>query len=109
MRSADYLNVLAFPAVTCISRHIILAKETKGTMGGTLTMLGIEAPITLNFVLKANRPYPDFIPNYDEVRIVSFEATGAIDRTAFGLDFIAFPGSPTGVEIDLDIHLDLID
>ena len=27
----------------------------------------------------------------------------------WGMDFIAFPGSPTGVEIDLDIHVDLVD
>lgn len=109
IRSTDYLNVPAFPSVTFTSGDIKMVSETEGTMDGTLTMLGVTAPITLDFRLAADRNYPDFIPNYDEIRVVSFEATGTLDRTDFGMDFIAFPGSPTGIEIDLDIHVDLID
>lgn len=109
VRSVDYLNSDAFPIVTFTSGDITMESDTKGQMGGTLTILGVDAPITLDFVLKADRQYPDFIPNYDEVRVASFEATGTIDRTAFGMDFIAFPDSPTGIEIDLDIHVDLVD
>lgn len=109
VRAADYLNVPAFPTVTFTSGEIKMATETEGQMAGMLTMLGVDAPITLDFTLKSDRNYPDFIPNYDEIRVASFEATGTIDRTAWGMDFIAFPGSPTGLEIDLDIHVDLVD
>ncbi|MEP5758613.1 MAG: YceI family protein [Litoreibacter sp.] len=109
VRTVDYLNVPVFPKATFISGAIEMSNDTKGTMDGMLTMLGVEAPLTLDFVLKADRRYPDYIPNYDEIRVASFEATGTLDRTAFGMDFIAFPGSPTGIEIALDIHVDLVD
>ena len=109
VRTADYLNIPSFPTATFTSGEITMASETHGTMEGTFTLLGVAAPITLDFALTANRQYPDFIPNYDEIRVASFEASGTIDRTAFGMDFIAFPGSPTGIEIDLDIHVDLVD
>ena len=109
IRAADYLNVPTFPTVVFTSGAITMSTETEGQMAGTLTILGVDAPITLNFTLKSDRNYPDFIPNYDEIRVASFEATGTIDRTAWDMNFIAFPGSPTGTAIDLDIHIDLVD
>ena len=109
VRSADYLNVDAFPEVMFESGEIVMVSDTEGTMNGTLTMLGVAAPIALDFRLVSDRNYPDFIPNYDEVRVVSFEATGQLSRTDHGMDFIAFPGSPTGTIIDLDIAVDLVD
>ena len=109
IRNADYLNVPEFPTVTFTSGEITMTSETQGVMAGTLTMLGVASPVKLDFMLVADRTYPDFIPNYDEIRTASIEATGTITRTDWGMDFIAFPGSPTGLEIDLDIHVDLVD
>ncbi len=109
IRNADYMNVPVFPTATFTSGRITMQSEKTGTMDGTLSMLGVDAPVTLEFMLVADRSYPDFISNYDELRTLSFEATGTIKRTDWGMDFIAFPGSPTGTEIDLDIHFDLVD
>ena len=109
IRNADYLNVPAFPEAVFESGAIAMTSETEGTMEGTLTLLGVEAPLTLDFELVTDRTYPDFIPNYDEVRTASFTATGTLTRTDHGMDFIAFPGSPTGTEIALDIRVDLVD
>ena len=109
VRSADYLNVAAFPEVTFESGEIVMSSETEGVMNGTLSMLGVEAPLALDFRLVSDRNYPEFIPNYDEVRVVSFEATGQLTRTDHGMDFVAFEGSPTGIAIDLDIAVDLVD
>ncbi|MGH1460313.1 MAG: YceI family protein [Paracoccaceae bacterium] len=109
IRNADLLNVASFPLVTFTSEAITMRSETEGTMTGTVTLLGNSAPVNLDFTLIADRAYPDFISNYDEIRTVSFEATGSVDRTALGMDFIAFPGSPIGTVIDLDIHIDLVD
>ena len=92
VRNADYLNVEAFPEVTFESGEIVMSSETEGVMNGTLTMLGVEAPLALDFRLVSDRNYPEFIPNYDEVRVVSFEATGRLTRTDHGMDFIAFEG-----------------
>ncbi|MGB0660404.1 MAG: YceI family protein [Mangrovicoccus sp.] len=109
IRNGDYLNVPAFPEASFTSTDITMTSDTEGKMAGMLSMLGVKAPLTLDFTVVADRAYPDYIPNYDEIRVVSFEATGKLTRTDWGMDFIAFPGSPTGLEIDLDIHLDLID
>ena len=109
VRNADYLNVAVFPTATFTSGAIEMRSKTEGTMKGTLSMLGVEAPLSLDFKLVTDRKYPDFIPNYDEVRVVSFTASGTLTRTDHGMDFIAFPGSPTGTTIALDIAVDLVD
>ena len=109
IRNADYLNASGFPTATFTSETITMGSDTEGTMEGTLTLLGVEAPLSLDFMLVTDRTYPDFIPDYDEIRTASFTATGTLTRTDHGMDFIAFPGSPTGIEIDLDIAVDLVD
>lgn len=109
IRNADYLDVTAFPEVTFTSTDVQMLTPTSGKLHGDLTMLGITAPLVLDFQMVRDARYPDFIPNYDEVRVVGFEATGEILRLDHGMDFIAFLGSPTGLSIDLDIHFDLID
>lgn len=109
VRSIDYLNVGGFPAITYTSTEIEMLTPTGGKMHGQLEMLGKTAPLTLDFELASQRTYPDFIPNYDEIPVVSFEATGELLRLDHEMAFIAFPGSPTGLSIDLDIHVDLVD
>ena len=109
VRSADYLDAVGFPVITYRSTAIEMLTPTGGKMHGELEMLGRTAPLTLDFEMVADRTYPEFIPNYDEVRVVSFEATGELLRLDHGMDFIAFPGSPTGLSVDLDIHVDLVD
>ncbi|MEO1679468.1 MAG: YceI family protein [Pseudomonadota bacterium] len=109
IRNADYLDAASFPTITFVSTDVELLTPTSGHLHGDVTMLGVSAPLTLNFELVRDTTYPDFIPNYDEVRVVGFEATGRIERLDHGMDFIAFLGSPTGLAIDLDIHFDLVD
>jgi len=109
IRNADLLNASVFPTVTFVSETITMRSETEGTMTGNVTMLGATAPVELQFSLLRDRTYPDFIPNYDEIRTVAFQANGTVTRADFGMDFIAFPGSPIGLEIDLDILIDLVD
>ena len=109
VRSADYLNVSEFGTVTFTSDTIEMRSAIEGTMRGTLDMLGVKAPLALEFRMVTDRQYPEFIPNYDEIRVVSFTASGPLTRTDHGMDFIAFPGSPTGTEITLNIAVDLVD
>ncbi len=108
IRSADYLNAALFPEITFTSTEVEMFTPTSGLLHGDVTMRGVTAPLTLEFEMVRDTTYPDFIPNYDEVRVVGFEATGSLERLDWGMDFIAFLGSPTGLEIDLDIHFDLV-
>ncbi len=109
IRNADYLDAGTHPQITFTSTEVEMLTRTSGKLHGDLTLRGVTAPITLDFAMVRDTAYPDFIPNYDQVRVVGFEATGEILRLDHGMDFIAFLGSPTGLKIDLDIHFDLVD
>jgi len=109
LRDPDYLDVDVFPEIRFVSTEVQMLTPISGKLHGTLTLLGIDAPLTLDFKMVREATYPSFIPNYDEVRVIGFEATASLERLDWGMDFIAFLGSPTGLEIDLDIHLDLVD
>lgn len=108
IRTADYLNIAAHPEMTFSSREVQMLTPTAGKLIGDLTMLGISAPLTLEFELVNDRTYPDFIPNYDQVRVVGFHVTGEVARLDHGMDFIAFLGSPTGFTVSIDARFDLV-
>ena len=108
LRHADYLDVANHGQITFVSTDILMLTPTSGKLTGDLTMRGQTAPVTLDFTMVRDRTYPDFIPNYDEVRVVGFEATGEILRLDHGMDFIAFLDSPTGLSVDVDLHFDLV-
>ena len=108
LRHADYLDAEGAPTITFVSTDILMLTPTSGKLTGDVTLRGQTAPITLDFTMVRDRTYPDFIPNYDEVRVVGFEATGELLRLDHGMDFIAFLYSPTGLSVDLDLHFDLV-
>ena len=108
IKNTDYLNVAAYPEITFTSSKVQMLTPTTGKLIGDLTMLGISAPLTLDFEMVNDRNYPDFIPNYDEIRVVGFHVTGEVARLDHGMDFIAFLGSPTGFTVQLDARFDLV-
>ncbi|MEM8824025.1 MAG: YceI family protein [Pseudomonadota bacterium] len=109
LRSADYFDASNHPTITFASTRIDMLTPTTGKLTGDLTMRGQTAPVTLDFQLVRDRRYPDFIPGYDEIRVVGFEARGEVLRLDHGMDFIAFLDSPTGLVASVDIKLDLVD
>jgi len=109
LRNGDYLDVSAFPEITFASTDVEMLTPTSGKLHGDLTMLGVTAPLTLDFRMVRDTTYPEFLPNYDQLRVVGFEVTGEVLRLDHGMDFIALLGSPTGLAVDLDIHFDLVD
>ncbi|MEO0830699.1 MAG: YceI family protein, partial [Pseudomonadota bacterium] len=109
VRNPAYLNVDAFPTIIFASREVQMLTPSSGKLHGDLTLRGVTAPLTLDFRMVRDATYPDFIPNYDEVRVVGFEAEGELFRLDHGMDFIAFLGSPTGLSVKLDLHFDLVD
>ena len=108
IRNVDYLNVEAYPEITFSSKTVQMLTPTAGKLIGDLEMLGVSAPVVLDFEMVNRRTYPNFIPNYDEVEVVGFRAAGEVLRLAHGMDFIAFLGSPTGFAITLDARFDLV-
>ncbi len=108
LRNADYFDVEKHPTITFTSTKVQMLTPSAGKLYGDLSLRGVTAPVTLDFRMVRDRTYPDFIPNYDEVRVVGFEATGEILRVDHGMDFIAFLDSPTGLSASVDIRFDLV-
>lgn len=108
IRNADYLDVETYPEITFTSTEVQMLTPTTGKLTGALEILGVTAPVVLDFEMVNRRNYPDFIPNYDEVEVVGFHAKGEVMRLDHGMDFIAFLGSPTGFAVTLDARFDLV-
>ncbi|MEL7013958.1 MAG: YceI family protein [Pseudomonadota bacterium] len=109
LRHADYFDAAIFPEITFVSEEVQMLTPQAGKVHGVLTMRGVDAPLTLDFEMVRDRQYPSFIPNYDEVRVVGFEAEAEILRLDHGMDFIAFLDSPTELSVRADLHFDLVD
>lgn len=109
LMNEDYFDVDVFPEMTFVSERVQMLTPSSGKVHGQLTMVGQTAPLTIDFRMVRDRTYPEFIPNYDEVRVVGFEAEAEILRLDHGMDFIAFLDSPTGLSVTADIHFDLVD
>ncbi|MEO1072841.1 MAG: YceI family protein [Pseudomonadota bacterium] len=109
LRNSDFLDTENFPEMTFESSEIVMSSKTEGVVTGDLTLRGVTAPLSLDFKMVGDRSFPGFLPNYDELRAIGFEATGTLDRTDHGIDTVSFPGSPVPDEIKLDIHFDLVD
>ncbi|MEO0943839.1 MAG: YceI family protein, partial [Pseudomonadota bacterium] len=101
-------NVTTHPEITFTSTTVQMLTPTTGKLLGDLELLGVTAPVALDFELVNRRYYPDFIPNYDGVEVVGFHAAGEVMRLDHGMDFIAFLGSPTGFVVTLDARFDLV-
>ena len=74
LRNADYFDVATYPEMTFDSTEVQLLTPTSGKLHGDLTLRGVTAPLTLDFRMVRDAHYPEFIPNYDQVRVIGFEA-----------------------------------
>lgn len=109
VKSADFLDAKKFPTMTFKSTKVVMTTPTEGRVTGDLTLHGVTKPLTLAFHMVQDKKYPSFIPNYDEVRTVGFEATGSLLRLDYGVDGVAFLGSPVGLEVAIKANFDLLD
>lgn len=109
LRNGDYLNVDQHPQMHFESTRVEMLTPDSGLLHGELTLLGVRGPLTVEFEITKDAPYPAYLPNYDEVRTVGFEARGTVLRLDHGMDFVGFIGSPTGLAIDFVAYFDLLD
>ncbi|QPH55272.1 YceI family protein [Pontivivens ytuae] len=109
LRNADFLDVESHSKITFESTSVRMLTPTTGILHGDLTMLGVTNPIEIPFEMVKDAPYVDYVPNYDEVRTVGFEAEAEIFRLDYGMDFVGFVGAPVGLVVTADLHFDLVD
>ncbi len=109
LRNADYLDVEAHPRITFESTSVQMLTPASGILHGDLTLLGVTNSVEVPFEMVKDAAYPDYVPNYDTVRTIGFEAEAEIFRLDYGMDFVGFVGSPTGLSVTADLHFDLVD
>lgn len=98
----NILNADAHPAIEFVSSDIVKTGPDTLAVTGDLTLLGVTRPVTLDVVLSGSISEHPFA----KVPALGFRATGAVDRTAFGLDFLS--GNGLGDQIEVEIHAEFI-
>jgi polyisoprenoid-binding protein YceI len=85
LRNEDFFDVANHPRLTFVSTTVTPTGEDTATVTGDLTLLGVTQPVTFDVTLNDLGPHP-FDP---ERTVAGFDAVGALDRTAFGMDYAA--------------------
>lgn len=81
------LNGKEFPKIEFVSKSITQTSATTATITGDLTMLGVTKEIELNAELTGSVASHPFAGK----PAVGFVASGEIDRTAWGMSYLASP------------------
>jgi polyisoprenoid-binding protein YceI len=83
LRSADFLNVEAYPEITFKSTKVIPVGGNEFTVVGNLTVNGVtnEVPLAVEFEGVAKSPWGQ--------EVIGFTIAGEIDREAFGMTWNA--------------------
>lgn len=103
---ADFFNAETFPAITFEASDVKItgknqAGKTIGTVTGTLTMLGVSKPVTLNTTFNGSGTNP-----FGKGQTVGFSATTQINRSDFGLKGM-IPMISDEVEIQIEVEFNL--
>ena len=94
-RAAEYLDAAQFPRASFKSTAVEAAGEGKLKVTGDLTIRGVTHPATFDVTVNKVGEHP-----MRKVQAAGFDASGTIDRTAFGVDRYTMV---TGPEIHLRI------
>jgi len=97
LRSPSFFNAKEFPEITFVSTKIEKTGAKTGKMTGNLTMLGVTRPVMLEVTFNKMGVHPRNNKTY-----AGFTAAGMLDRTAFGMKFLAPAVSPK-VMIRIDV------
>lgn len=104
LTGAQWLDVENHPVIRFVSSDVTLTGENTAQVAGTLTLMGIEQPLTLDVTY--NGGYAG-MPPYDPQARIGFSATAAFDRSAFGLVYgIPEEGSNIGVADAVTVNIE---
>jgi len=104
LTGAQWLDVENHPVIRFVSSDVTLTGENTAQVAGTLSLMGIEQPLTLDVTY--NGGYAGMVP-YDPQARVGFSATAAFDRSAFGLVYgIPAEGSSFGVADRVTVNIE---
>lgn len=89
----DWFDARAHPEARFTATAVNVTGENSGTVSGDLTLAGVTAPVTLQAVFNGGAQVP-----LTGAYTLGFDATGEIDRSAFGLGrFSGFVGDTVSI------------
>lgn len=95
LKSKDFFNLEAFPTATFVSDKVEPTGKDTAKVTGTLTLLGVAKPVTLDVKLNKIGEHP-----MSKKKSVGFNATTTIKRSDFGMSF-GVPNVSDEVSIDI--------
>jgi polyisoprenoid-binding protein YceI len=107
LKSIEYFDVRQYPTIRFRSTGARRMSERAGELTGELTVMGISKPVTLFVVwnFSGEHPLAAVNPNYKDVFVSGFSATGVLRRSDWGLS----RGVPlVSDEIEVTIETELV-
>lgn len=98
LKSPDFFNVENYPVATFKSSNVTLIDKNHAKVTGTLTLLDINKPVTLNVTLNKIAPNP-----MNQISTAGFSATTTIKRSEFGINY-AIPGVSDEVALLIEVE-----
>lgn len=96
LKNADFLDVQSFPEAVFRSQRVERTGERTALVHGTLTLLGVDRPLTLDVVINKSGQHP-----FSKRKTVGFSAEGILKRSDWGMDW-GVPGVGDYVEISIE-------
>ncbi len=94
LKSADWLDARAFPAMTFHSTKITSTGPTTADVAGDLTLHGVTKPVVLKATFKRAAVFP-----MNQKYMIGFDATGHLKRSDFGVSKYVQFGLADDVEL----------
>lgn len=106
LKSIDFFDVRRHPTIRFRSSGARRMSDRTGALTGELTIMGITRPVTLNVVwnFTGEHPLAAVNPNYKDVFVSGFSATGVLRRSDWGLTR-AVPLVSDEIEIAIETEL----
>jgi polyisoprenoid-binding protein YceI len=101
LKSAEFLNEAKFPTATFTSTKVVRTGAKTAEVYGTLTLLGVTKPQTLNVTFNLAGTNP-IVKVYE----VGFQGHAILKRSEFGLKtYIPYIGDDVTLDIEGEFHL----
>ena len=106
LKSIEYFDVRQFPTIRFRSTSARRGSDRTGELTGELTVMGITKPVTLFVVWNFSGEHPLAVvnPNYKDVYVSGFSATGVLRRSDWGLTR-AVPLVSDEIELTIETEL----
>jgi polyisoprenoid-binding protein YceI len=106
LKSIEYFDVRQYPTIRFRSTGALRKSDRTGELIGELTVMGITKPVTLFVVwnFSGEHPLAAVNPNYKDVFVSGFSATGVLRRSDWGLSR-AVPLVSDEIEVTIETEL----